>query len=199
MINPSKLKSLVDQQASPPSAPPMPDDDIEAGADDEGDYEDEEPAPAADGQSLIDSWGEFGKTLKEEADLLMENAFDIGGNLLLKKVPDDAMKDLEKSVDRMPDEISMGFAKYIGELDEAHCRALCHTLAASLGDKADENLLYAYVHLAGQYAKDEVKVDDDFNVDEDAEEEEEAKDDEEKAEGDKPADEAPPADGPPAA
>lgn len=198
MINPSKLKSLVDQQASPPSAPPMPDaeggEDDDMGDDDMDDEDADAGDPVAKGNELLASWGEFGETLKDEADLLLDNALEVGGNLLLMKVPDDAIKAVEKSVDRMPDEISMGLAKYVGALEEGDCKALCAALARSLGDKADENLLYAYVHAAGQYAKDEIKVDDDFNVDEEAEKEAE----EAAAEAEAAADAEPEADAAPA-
>lgn len=178
MLNPAKMKALVDQHSAGPSAAalgmPPPGEPM-----DEEDAEEEdgtEPVdPSARGEELLASWGEFGESLKESADLLHDNAHDVGAELLLKEVPPDASKKVGKSVDRMPDEISMGLAKYVAELSPEDCEALVTALAATIGeDKADVGLMCAYVKLAAAYAKEEVDVDEDFNEpeeDEDAEEE----------------------------
>jgi len=189
----NKLKALVDQHASGPSAvelgmaqPPG----HEGMADD---YDDEADAPvaadpAARGAALIEEWGEFGRTIKDEAGELHDLAMDVGGDLLLKEVPDDALKEVGKAVDRMPDELSMGLAKYVSALSPEDCEALATALAPSVGDKADEKLLCAFLLQAGKYAGEEIDVDEDFNV---SEEEEEAEEGAEDAAADEP--------GPPAA
>ncbi len=192
-MNPTSLKSLVDQHASAPNAaalgmaPPG-----------EGGYEDEEEdpdapepmEPAARGAELVAGWGEWGKELEDSASDLHDLAHDAGAELLLKEPTKDAIKAVEKSVDRMPDDLSMGIAKYVSALSPEDVTALATYLCSKIGeDKADCNLLTAYLKAAASYAKEEIEVDEDFNVPEEDEEEDEDTDEE------KP-DDAPP--GPPA-
>lgn len=198
-INPSKLKTLVDQHSASPSAPPMPeggyeDEDMDAGFEDEA-----EPAePSARGEALLTEWGEFGKTLREEATELHDLAHDIGAELMLKEVPDKVLKEVGKSVDRMPDELSMGLSKYVSKLSPEDCEALCAALTKEIGeDKADSKLLYAYVQAAAKYAGEEIEPDEDFNEPEEDEEDEDEEDDETEDGGDDTAD-ASAADAPPA-
>lgn len=198
-MNPSSLKALVDQHAAGPTAsamgmaPPSEDMDDE---DMEGEEEPEAAASGAErGNELITEWGEFGQTLLEEADEIHDLAQDVGADLLLKEVPDDAMKAVGKAVDGMPDELSMGLAKYVSALSPEDCQSVSMALAAKIGeDKADENLLYVFLHQAAQYAKEEIDVDEDFN---ESEEEEEEDDNDEADAGDEaggpPAGDAPPA------
>jgi hypothetical protein len=64
----------------------------------------------------------------------------------------------------------MGLAKYVSALSPEDCEALTQALAATIGeDKADANLMCAYLKLAAAYAKDEVDVDEDFNKPEEGE------------------------------
>jgi hypothetical protein len=187
MMNPAKLKTLVDQQSAspnaaalgmaPPGAEGEPDD-----FDDEDDEGTEPVEPSARGSELIASWGEFGKTLEESADDLHDLAHDAGAELMLKEPDKSAIKAVEKSVDRMPDELSMGLAKYVSELPPADLEAVCTALVAKIGeDKADLNLLCAYMTHASAYAKEEIDVDEDFNVPEETEEDEDETDVEEGA------------------
>lgn len=176
-VNPAQLKSLVDQHSAGPSAaalgmapPDLGPDPDDMGDDDTGD--DEAPLDAAGrGAQLIESWGAFGDTIKEEAQELSDLAMDCGPGLLLKDPDEDAIKAVGKSVDSMPDELSMGIAKYVSALPPEDITALATVLATSVGDSADEKLLEAYLTQAGKYAGDEIDVDEDFNVDEDADEE----------------------------
>lgn len=194
-MNPASLKSLVDQHASGPSAaslgmapPSDPDYDPE---DDDLDEEPEETASGAErGAALIAEWGEFGNTLKEEAGEMHDLAMDAGAELLLQEIPDDAIKAVEKAVDKMPDELSMGLAKYVSALSPEDCMSLAEALAPDVGEGADVKLLCAFLSVAGKYAGEEIEVDEDFNVPEETDEEEEP------AEGDEAA---PPADVPPEA
>lgn len=172
MMNPAKLKTLVDQQSASPNAaalgmgPPAPDDQY-----DEEDDDTEPVEPSARGSELIAGWGEFGKTLEESADDLHDLAHDVGAELLLKEVPKDATKAVAKSVDRMPDDLSMGLAKYVSALSPEDIDAVATALTAKIGeDKADYNLLCAYLKQAAAYAKDEIDVDEDFNVAEESDE-----------------------------
>lgn len=174
-MNPAKLKTLVDQHSASPNAaalgmasPVAEHDDM----DDDDDMDELEPVePSVRGSELIAEWGEFGKTLEESAEDLHDLAHDVGAELLLKDVSKDAMKAVEKSVDRMPDDLSMGLAKYVSALSPEDCEAVAHALVAKIGeDKADLNLLCAYLKQASAYAKDEIDVDEDFNVPDEDEE-----------------------------
>lgn len=202
MINPSKLKTLVDSQASAPSAASMGmapggdeglDDEL---ADDMGDMDDGDDGgdPVAKGEALLTEWGEFGATLKESADMIHDTAMEVGSELLMKVVSDDAKDEVIKAVDRMPDDIQQGLAKYVGKLDEAGLDALTAALAAGLGEEADGAMVKSFLKVAGEYAAAEIEVE---------EEEEPEEEDEEEVEEDPAAetppddDEAPPA--PPAA
>lgn len=195
-MNPADLKSLVDQHASTPGVPGMPpptmSDDEDMAADADAEDSAEQATGAARGQQLIEQWGEFGKTLKEEAGELHDLSHDVGAELLLKEVPDDALKAVGKAVDGMPDELSMGLAKYVSKLSPEDCEALGAALVQEIGeDKADANLLYAFLHEAAKYAGEEIDVDDDFNESEEEDDEEESDDNEEEDAGDTavPADE----------
>ena len=178
MVNPAKLKSLVDQHAAGPSAaqlgmPASP--TAEPPMDDEEDEDGSAPQdPAARGAELIDSWGEFGAALKDAAGEIHDQAHDVGADLMLKEVPPDVVKAVGKSVDRMPDDISMGLAKYVSKLPPEDITALSTALCAEVGeDKADANLMTAYLTQAAKYAGEEIDVDEDFNESEEEEEPEE--------------------------
>lgn len=193
MVNPAKLKSLVDQHATGPSAAQLgmaapggaAPDDVPYDDDMEDDEDGESPPkdPATRGAELIDEWGEFGETLKDEASELHDQAHDVGADLLLKDVPEDAIDDVGKAVDRMPDELSMGLAKYVSELPPEDVTALAAALCKEVGeDEADQNLLAAFLTQAGKYAADEVEVDDGFNEPDEDEEDDEDEEEEEEPE-----------------
>jgi hypothetical protein len=139
--------------------------------DDEDDEEGASQDPAARGAELIDSWGDFGVALKDAASEIHDQAHDVGADLMLKEVPPDAVKAVGKSVDRMPDDISMGLAKYVSKLPPEDITALSTALCAEIGeDQADMGLMTAYLTQAAKYAGDEIDVDDDFNEPEEDEE-----------------------------
>ena len=204
MVSPSKLKSLVDaQSASPDIAPLMgtrasaPEDDY----DDDGDEEeDEAPAdPLTRGNELISSWGEQGEALKESAGEIIDGAHEVGGNLLLATVPEEAQEEAEDSFDDMPEEIQIVFAQHVAPLADADLTALATALIdGNDGDTEtpDVKLVTAYLKCVAAYAKTEVDPDDfvqdeEDEEDEDDEEDEEDEDDEDDAE--KPAAAAAPA------
>lgn len=180
-MNPASLKSLVDQHAAGPSAAslgmaPPSDPDL-----DDEDFDEEEPEAAASGaergNELIASWGEFGETIKEEAGELYDLAVDAGPGLLLKEPDEDSIKAVEKAVDKMPDELSMGLSKYVSQLSPEDCESLSMALAAIVGEEADEKLLCAFMSAAGKYAGEEIEVDEDFNVSEEEEADDDAAED----------------------
>lgn len=168
-VNPAQLKSLVDQHSSGPSASSLgmapPDLGAEPDDDDMDMDDDAEPVdPAAKGAQLIADWGEFGDALKESATDMHDLAEDCGAGLLLKEPDEDAIKAVEKSVDSMPDDLSMGLAKYVSKLSPEDTEAVTAALVAEIGaDKADDKLLAAYIAQAAKYAGEEIEVDEDFN------------------------------------
>jgi len=139
MINPNKLKTLVDAHASGPTGKPMPPaDESDDPSEEEG--EDDEPVDqAARGHALIQQWADFGAALMESADELIENA---GEGTDEETVGD--------SVDRMPDDLQEGFAKFVAKLPEEDCEAVATVLAAESG--ADVHALCAYLLAAGKWA-----------------------------------------------
>lgn len=195
-MNPASLKTLVDQHAAGPSASslgmaPPSDPDMDDDADLDEDPVEAGATGAERGNELIASWGEFGETIKEEAKELVELAVDAGPGLLLKEPDEDAIKAVEKAVDKMPDELSMGLSKYVSQLSPEDCEGLAMALAAIAGEDTDENLLCAFISAAGKYAGEEIEVDEDFNK---SEEDEESDDEGDDAEGgDEAAAAAPPA------
>lgn len=189
MVNPAQLKSLVDLHAASPGAvggaasPDAMPEDGDLGDDD--DMDEEAPQdPASKGEALLAGWGEFGESLKDAAKDVHDLAHDIGGDLMLKDVPDDAEKELGKAVDRMPDDLQQGLAKYVSKLSPEDTDALSAALCKEIGeDQADQKLMTAFLTQAGKYAADEVDVDDDFNEDEEDDEDDDDDADGEDGEG----------------
>lgn len=185
MVAATKIKSLVAQHAASPSAAALGMTPAPAAGDEEHDDEPAAPeAPEVDpisrGNELITSWKEFGDTLRESADLFHDSATDAGAELLLTTVPDKVQKEIEKSVDRMPDDIQQGLAKYVAPLSPEDQAAVAAALVHELNDPtAEAGLMTAYLQHAAKYAGEEVEVDEDFNEDEDEDAEDE-KDDEKK-------------------
>ncbi len=182
MINPSKLKTLVDTHAAGPGMAavnnPMADEsDDDDGLDDEVDGDDEETAgadPSTKGNELLTSWGEFGIALKEAADMIIENAHEVGADLLLEAIPEEAIEEAGDSVERMPEELQQGFAKYIASLSTEDCTALATALVEAAGNPdtdgvPDVALVCAYLTQGGAWAAEEVDVEEDEETEDDAE------------------------------
>lgn len=185
MINPAKLKSMVDQHAQHPGIPALTGPSVaddQPPEDDDEDFDDEEPSdagmdPIARGNALIAQWKDFGEALKEEAGEIVDAAHEIGGNLLLTAPPEDATDEVDKNFDRMPDDLQVGFAQYVAPLPAKDIAALAAALIDGHdGDteEADQKLVATYLTMLGKYAVEEVDPKD-FDVDED--EEDEDKDD----------------------
>ncbi len=152
LINPAKLKTLVTAHANPmaplnnPSAMAPDEDDEE----DQGTEEDPEAAKAK-GEELLAGWGTFGAALKDNADIVVQNATDVGDGLLAPEVAQDVSDKVADSVEHMPDEIQDGFADYIAKADPDDCKAIAYALIASAGSDADVELVCAYLATAGKH------------------------------------------------
>jgi hypothetical protein len=179
MINPAKLKSLVDLQSMAPNAAalgvsvpaPEAEDDLEDDEEEEASSTD----PVARGNELLAEWGAFGDVLLESAAAFHDNAHEVGAELLLKEVPADAIDDVAKSVDRMPEDVQQGLAKYVSPASDQDCEAVTAVLVSKLDeDQPDAALICAYLRQASKYAGEEFEILEDEEEDEEDAEEGEA-------------------------
>jgi len=182
MVNPGKLKALVDTHqvnpgmaalANPSATPPEP------GEEDDDDLDDEEEPeeagdPKAKGESILASWGDDGEKLKEEAGEIVDAAHDVGPNLLLAQVPEDTIEEVEDKFDRMPDDMQVLVAKRVAKLAPDDVTALATALCDGHdGDTevADVKLVATYLTTLAAHAAEEVDPKD--LEDEDADEKDE--------------------------
>jgi len=201
MVNPGKLKALVDTHSENPGMAAISNPSDAAGDDDFDDEEDseageEEAAPAADpltrGNELIGQWGLLGAHLKEEAGEIVDEAHEVGSDLLLAKVPEETITEVEDLFDKMPEEIQHCLAKYVAKLPPDDVTALATALVDGHdGDTedADVKLMAVFLTTISAHAAEEVDPDD-IADEEPEEDEDEDKDEEEDTEEDA----APPAD-----
>jgi hypothetical protein len=185
MVAPGKLKAFADMNSNqgmaalndPSMDPTMEDGDM----DDDDDEEEPEAAPAEDaktrGLGLIGQWGELGQALKEEAGEIVDEAHDIGGNLLLAKVPEDEVDEVSDAFEKMPEEIQHCLAKNVASLPDSDKEAVAAALIDGHdGDteEPDVKLVAKYLTMLAAVAKEEVDPSDYA----DEEEEDDKKDDE---------------------
>lgn len=182
-MNPAKLKALVDQQSSSPDMsalagiPPSPDGDGDGDGDDyEDDADEPEPVdPLTRGTQLLSSWGEQGEALKDMAGELVDSAHEIGGDLLLGTVPEEAEEAVEEDFDKFPEDIQVALAQRVAPLDDGDLGALVAALIDGHDGETetpDAKLLKTYLGKVAAYAKAEVDPED-FEQDEEDEDEEE--------------------------
>jgi hypothetical protein len=179
-VNPSKLKALVDQNSSAPDMsalagmPPAP--DADDGLDDDDDEMPEAPVdPLTRGNQLLSSWGEQGESLKEDAGEIIDEAHEIGGDLLLATVPEDAEEAVDDQFESMPDDLKVCLAQHVSPLDASDMKALAAALIDGHdGDTetADQKLVTTYLTRIAALAKDEVDPED-FVQDEDEDDDKE--------------------------
>lgn len=163
-INPGGMKALVDTHSDPGMAaianPQMAmDDDMD---EDDGGEEDQE-APAADplarGNELLGQWGELGEALKEAGGEIVDKAHKVGAELLLAKIPEDAVDEVHDDLDRMPEDIQHALAKNVAGLSPEDCAAVAAALIDGHdGDTedADQKLVCTYLQQIAAYAKEEI-------------------------------------------
>lgn len=189
-MNPAKLKALVDQSSQSPDLAPLvgmspPPDDGEDYSDTDDEDEPEAPAdPMARGNELISSWGEQGEALKESAGELVDGAHEIGGDLLLATVPEDASDEVEDQFDGMPEEIQICLAQLVAPLPDPDLTALATALISDNdGDTEtpDVKLVTAYLKAVAAIALQEVDPDDFVQPEEDEDEEDDEDEDEDAA------------------
>lgn len=187
MVAPSKLKSFADVNPgmaalNDPSVDPSFDGDYE-------DDEDDERPPAEDpktrGLGLIGQWKDLGQALTEVAGDIVDEAHDIGGNLLLAKVPDDASEQVEDAFEKMPDDIQQCLAKYVSALPPDDVEAVATALIDGHDgetEDGDVKLVAKYLTMASAIAKEEVDPDS-YADDEEEDDEDEDADEEDDGDG----------------
>ncbi len=106
MMDPKKLGALVEEHSKNPLAD-MPMHDV--GESEEG----EEVDMLTRGEELLTSMGEFGDELKESADIFVDNAMDIGEDLVSEEPAPETEEAAEEMADAMPGFIQEGFADQI--------------------------------------------------------------------------------------
>lgn len=107
-MDPNKLQALVDQHAKNPLGDmPQP----ESNPSDDGDGDDADLL--ARGEELLTSMGDFGDELKESADLIVENAMDIGEDLTSEEPGMETEEAAEELADRMPSFMQEGFVEHV--------------------------------------------------------------------------------------
>lgn len=177
-MHPGKLKALIDRESQNPDvsslvgAPAPGDEDLDDEMPPDEEEEPEPVDPVTRGNQLLTEWGEQGEALKDVAGTLVDDAHEIGGNLLLATVPEEAEEALEDSFDDMPEDVQVVLAQCVAELPAKDIAALAAALIDGHdGDTqdADQKLMSTYLTKVAAYAKTEVNPDD-FVEDEEDEE-----------------------------
>ena len=186
MVAPNKLKSFADVNPGMAALnePSIDMADYDDG-DDDGDDKDGAPAaedPKTRGLGLIGQWKKLGQALSDGAGEIVDSAHDIGGDLLLGKVPDEAQESVEDDFEKLPDDIQACLAKYVADLPPDDVTAVATALVDGHdGDteEADVPLVAKYLTSIAQIAKEEVdpsslEDEDDDNEDDDGETDDDA-------------------------
>ena len=117
MVDPANLAALVEQQNQNPFGE-MP---RQGDGDAEMDVEEEvsEKTPEERGKELLDSMGEFGADLRENAETLEGVAMEIGDGLRAEEPDEETLDAVDDARDRMPDELTAGMEEHLtGKSDD---------------------------------------------------------------------------------
>lgn len=132
-VDTNKLAALVEEQSQNPLAS-MPE---VGGEEDMPEEEGMEEEGSPDGEALLEEMGEFGAMLKENADIIVSIAEEIGEDLAgdSEYMPEteDAVAD---AVERMPDEIAEGMAKNLAERSLEELNAVGEVLVKEVDSEA---------------------------------------------------------------
>ena len=131
-VDTNKLAALVEEQNQNPLAS-MPE---VAGDEGEADMPEEEAA-GADGEALLEEMGEFGVLLKENADVIIPIAEEIGEDLAGdSEYAPETEEAVADAVDRMPEELAAGMAENLAELPLEELNAIGEVLVAEVETEA---------------------------------------------------------------
>ncbi len=174
MIDPKKLGALVEEHSKNPLGDlPMAEAEDETSDEEGGDI-------LARGEELLTSMGEFGEELKESADIIVENAMDIGEDLASEEPAEETEDAAADFADGMPGFMQEGFSEQIAgkerpELD-AIGAALDHAVESDTppGEHSDEMVakVGGFLDMVGKCCNEESdddEVDDEVDDDPDPE------------------------------
>jgi hypothetical protein len=188
MVAPNKLKAFADAD---PGMAALNDPSVDMADYDDPDDDEDGAAPAEDpktrGLGLIGQWKDLGQSLTAEAGEIIDSAHDIGGDLLLAKVPEDATEAVEEDFEGLPDELKVCLAKYVADLPPDDVTAVATALIDGHDgetEDADVSLVSKYLTAMASLAKEEVDPADLEDEDEDDEEEEDEDDEDDDDAGD---------------
>ena len=125
-IDPNKLSALVEEQAANPLGDlPMPEE--------EGGEEDDAAGDLAErGEELLTSMGEFGTELLESADIMLDNAEELGDDAAAEEPAPETEELALDIADRMPSFIQEGMVEHIVDKPPEDLEAIGAALEASL-------------------------------------------------------------------
>jgi hypothetical protein len=133
-IEPQKLAALVEEQNMNPMAP-IPGDDML----DEEPIEGETGGEEVDGESLLAQMGEFGDELRDNADIIIESASEIGEDLGVEgDYSPSVVSGVEDAVDRMPEHMIGGMAEHLAGMSKEDLTKIAEVLVASVETEGSE-------------------------------------------------------------
>jgi len=143
-MDPNKLSALVEEQSMNPLGDlPMPEGEEEMDAEGE-----EETDMLARGEELLTSMGEFGEELREAADIIVDNAMEIGDDLSSEEPSPETEEAVEEAFDRMPAFVQDGMAENLADKERADLDAIGCALACEV--ETEESPEGEYTDMEGQ-------------------------------------------------
>lgn len=119
MMDPKKLGALVEEHSKNPLG------DMPEEYSNEEESSDEENVNMLDrGEELLTSMGEFGEELRESADIIVENAMDIGEDLTSEEPAPETEEAGSDMADGMPGFMQEGFAEQLADKERTDLDAI---------------------------------------------------------------------------
>lgn len=132
MMDPKKLGALVEEHSKNPLGDlPMEEVDDETSDEGGGDM-------LARGEELLTSMGEFGEELKESADIIVDNAMDIGEDLASDEPAVETEEAAADFADGMPGFMQEGFTEHIASKERQELDAIGTALDAAVESDSPE-------------------------------------------------------------
>jgi len=130
MMDPKKLGALVEEHSKSPMLD-LPVDETEGESPEEVDL-------IGRGEELLTSMGEFGGELRESADIIVDNAMDIGADLAAEEMAEETMEAAEEFADAMPPFMVEGFAEELNSKERGDLEAIGAVLDAAVESDTPE-------------------------------------------------------------
>ncbi len=127
MIDPEKLNALVEQQSSNPLGEMLMNEEADADEDEEGTVDLVER-----GDELLTSMGPFGDELREDADILIDHAMELGMDAAAEEPSEETEEAAKDMADRMPPHLQEGLAEHIADKPPEDLKAIGAALEISM-------------------------------------------------------------------